>query len=193
MLLNCVDVEIKNCSKVLLSGGTLLYPTDTVWGIGCDATNLDAVSKVYNIKQRGDDSSFILLLDRIENISKYVEYIPPIAYDLISAVNKTPITIIYPKGKNLAKNVLGADGSIAIRIVNNDFCKRLIAQIDRPIVSTSANLSGEPTPLNFSNISQYVMDAVDHIAIVDNPCMSGLQPSRIIKLEADGMFTIIRE
>jgi L-threonylcarbamoyladenylate synthase len=185
-------IEILNCVKVLHSGGTLLYLTDTIWGIGCDATQEKAVSKVYRIKQRNSDCSFIVLIADENQLSNYVENVPPVAYDLIRAVDK-PLTIVYPNGKNVASNVMGRDGSLAIRIVKSEFCRELICSFGKPIVSTSANVSGEDNPTTFSSISPVIISEVDHIAIqADNPFME-IKQSRIIKIEKNGMFTVLRD
>lgn len=187
------EIEVANCVKVLNAGGTLLYPTDTIWGIGCDATRADSVSKVYKIKNREEDRSFIILLDDQSRLESYVEDVPVMAYDLLSAMDSTPLTIIYPKGKNLAENVLGKDGSIAIRIVKSDFCLAMLKAFRKPIVSTSANISGEPSPLSFFSVSQQIIGGVDHVAMVKEGTVKETRPSRIIKLELDGMFTVIRD
>lgn len=187
------ELELLNCVKVLGKGETLLYPTDTIWGIGCDATNESAVSKVYRIKERPEDKSFILLVSSEEMLADYVEAVPPTAYDLIRATDDMPLTIIYSKGKNLPSNVVAKDGSVAIRVTNHPFCKELINRFGKPIVSTSANLSGQPFPLKLADISEMVVERVDHVAIVEENPLTELRPSRIIKLEADGMFRVVRE
>lgn len=187
------ELEVLNCVKVLRKGETLLYPTDTIWGLGCDATCAEAVSRVYRIKNREEDKSFIILADSADMLKAYVEDVPPVAYDLLQAMDNTPLTIIYPKGKNLAANVLGADGSIAIRIVNNRFCAEVISRFGKPIVSTSANISGFPAPLKLGDIDDSIIRAVDHVAIVEEQSFGEVRPSRIIKLEEDGMFRVIRE
>lgn len=187
------ELQMLNCVKVLKRGESLLYPTDTIWGLGCDATNEEAVSNIYKIKGRSEDKSFIILVSSIEMIEQYVEEVPPLAYDLIHAMDKTPLTIIYPKGKGLPSNVVANDGSIAIRLVENLFCADLITRFGKPIVSTSANLSGQPSPLSIADISAELIEAVDHIAIVEESSNRELRPSRIIKLESNGMFSIIRE
>lgn len=186
-------LQLLNCVKVLERGQTLLYPTDTIWGLGCDATNADAVSRVYRLKHREEDKSFIILVDSIEMLRGYVEEIPPMAYDLIEAMDNTPITVIYPKGKGLPDNVKGNDGSVAIRLVKNLFCARLVGRFGKPIVSTSANLSGQPSPLSLADIADELLVSVDHVAIVKESASSELRPSRIIKLETNGMFSIIRD
>ena len=187
------ELQMLNCIKVLERGETLLYPTDTIWGLGCDATNNDAVSKVYRIKGRSEDKSFIILVSSMDMLKQYVEELPPMACDLIDAMNETPLTIIYPKSANLPDNVTAEDGSIAIRLVNNIFCADLINRFGKPIVSTSANLSGEPSPLCLADISPQLISSVDHIAIVEDSSARKLQPSRIIRLEKSGMFSIIRD
>ncbi|MDR0763905.1 MAG: threonylcarbamoyl-AMP synthase [Bacteroidales bacterium] len=185
-------IEISNCIKVLRNGGTLLYLTDTIWGIGCDATQEKAVNRVYRIKRRDLDRSFIVLVADEQQLADYVENVPPVAYDLIKAVDK-PLTIVYPEGKNVAPNIMGDDGSIAIRIVKNEFCKELIRSFGKPIISTSANISGENNPTTFSSISPLIISEVDHIVVQpDNPFME-IKQSRIIKIEKNGMFTILRD
>lgn len=186
------EIEVANCVKVLQAGGSVLYPTDTIWGIGCDATNREAVSSVYRIKARDEDRSFIILLNDPAQLVQYVEEVPATAYDLLAAVQDSPLTVIYPKGKNLAENVMGRDGSIAIRIVHNAFCKALLTAFGKPIVSTSANISGEPSPMCFSAISPRIVSSVDHVAVVQEETIAETKPSRIIKLAADGMFTVVR-
>lgn len=185
-------IEILNCEKVLRSGGILLYLTDTIWGIGCDATQEKAVNKIYRIKQRNPDSSFIVLIADEDQLSDYVENVPLVAYDLIRAVDK-PLTIVYPEGKNVASNVIGKDGSLAIRIVKSEFCKELIRSFGKPIVSTSANISGESNPTTFSSISPKIISEVDHIAIQANNPFMEVKQSRIIKIEKNGMFTVLRD
>lgn len=183
--------ELKKAIEVLKSGGTILYPTDTIWGIGCDATNNKAVQKIYRIKQRKFAKSLIILLDQEEKLTKYVKKVPDTAWDLLSNID-TPLTIIYPNAKNLAKNVIASDKTIAIRIVKNDFCKKLINLFNKPIVSTSANMSDEPIPLTFNNISPEIKSNVDHIVDLHKNNIHQIKPSTIIKLEEDGEFIVIR-
>lgn len=187
------ELQMLNCVKVLERGETLLYPTDTIWGLGCDATNQDAVSKIYRIKGRSEDKSFIILVSSMDMLRHYVEELPPMVCDLMQAMNETPLTIIYPKSANLPSNVSANDGSIAIRLVSGIFCAELITKFGKPIVSTSANLSGDPSPLCLADISDTLIAAVDHIAIVEDSSSRKLRPSRIIKLEKSGMFSIIRD
>jgi L-threonylcarbamoyladenylate synthase len=183
--------QIKNCLKVLEEGGIILYPTDTIWGIGCDATNPDAVLKIYRLKQRLERKSLIILLDKSEMLRHYVSNIPAIAWDLLEKI-ETPLTIIYPEAKNLANNVVAEDGTIAIRIVKNEFCIKLIEEFGKPVVSTSANISGENPPLTFRHISPEIINGVDYVVDESIDQIHELKPSRIIKLEQNGEFRIIR-
>ncbi len=186
------EEEIARCIEVLAAGGTILYPTDTIWGIGCDATNEVAVEKVYQLKRRMETKSLIVLLDDAGKLSHYVKSIPEIARDLIRNVD-TPLTIIYPEGKNLAKNVIGEDHSVAIRICKNEFCQSLIREFGKPIVSTSANISGAPTPMVFKNISREITGHVDHIVSLFRDEFVNVKPSRIIRINENGEFRIIRK
>ena len=186
-----MEEEIKKCIAVLKNGGTILYPTDTIWGLGCDATNGVAVEKVYRIKKRMESKSLIILLPDLEFLKKYVLNVPEIAMDLMKGVDN-PLTIIYPNAINLPANVIGPDGSIAIRIIKNEFCKRLIREFNKPIVSTSANVSGEPAPLVYTCISKEIIDQVDHVVNYQREEIQEFKPSRIIKLNENGEFNIIR-
>jgi len=183
--------EIKNSLEVLRKGGTILYPTDTIWGIGCDATNPKAVQKVFKIKKRMENRSLIILLDRKEQLFKYVKDIPTIILDLIENVN-TPITVIYPNAKNLAKNIIATDGTIAIRLVNYEFCYKLIRIFGKPIVSTSANITGQPAPLVFKDIPEEILNQVDYVVNLAHEEIRATKPSTIIKLKTNGEFEIIR-
>jgi L-threonylcarbamoyladenylate synthase len=185
--------EISICTEILKQGKTLLYPTDTVWGIGCDATNRVAVEKIISIKRRPESKSLIILLDRADNLSRYVTEVPEIAYDLIENVD-TPLTIIYPKAKNLAENVIAEDGSIAIRIVKPGiFCHEMIRAFRKPIVSTSANVSGTETPMTYRFIQPEITRIVDHTVPQSFETPGTVKPSQIIKLSVNGEFTIIRK
>ncbi|RYG23061.1 MAG: Sua5/YciO/YrdC/YwlC family protein, partial [Chitinophagaceae bacterium] len=157
-----IDDDIKECLRVLKNGGTILYPTDTVWGIGCDATNPAAVEKIFRIKKRNEEKSMIILLADEEDILQYVNEDNPAVYDFIQGVNK-PVTVIYSRAKNLAPNVINKDGSIGIRIVADDFCKRLIRELGKPIVSTSSNISGYPPPAIFRDIDRHIIECVDYV------------------------------
>ena len=158
-----MEEELKNALEVLRKGGTLLYPTDTVWGLGCDARNKEAVNKIFKIKERAEYKSMVVLVCDDKMINRYVKEVPAIAWDLIEAAGNDPLTIIYPDGRMLAENIIAADGSVGIRIVRDEFCKNLIHKFGKPIVSTSANISGEPTPVSFSEINPKIMNKVDYI------------------------------
>ena len=173
-------------------GGVILYPTDTIWGIGCDATNEDAVRRVYEIKQRQDSKAMLVLVDSSVKVDFYVRDVPEVAWDLIDLADK-PLTIIYSGARNLAANLLAEDGSVDIRVTNEDFSKRLCQQFRKAIVSTSANISGQPSPKNFSEISEEVKSAVDYIVGYRQEEMSNPKPSSIIKLDKGGVIKIIRE
>lgn len=173
-------------------GGVILYPTDTIWGIGCDATNEDAVRRVYEIKQRQDSKAMLVLVDSSVKVDFYVRDVPEVAWDLIDLADK-PLTIIYSGARNLAANLLAEDGSVGIRVTNEDFSKRLCQQFRKAIVSTSANISGQPSPKNFSEISEEVKSAVDYIVGYRQEEISNPKPSSIIKLDKGGAIKIIRE
>lgn len=168
-----------------------MYPTDTIWGIGCDATNSMAVDKVYRLKRKMERKSLIILIDEAEKIEDFVSVIPENAWDLLEHVD-TPLTIIYPGAKNLAYNVIAVDHSVAIRVVNNEFCKRLIKQFGKPIVSTSANISGNKPPRGFKSISREIVDGVDYVVNESLDQLQQVKASRIIKLNLNGEFRIIR-
>lgn len=184
--------EINNALEVLKNGGVILYPTDTVWGLGCDATNEEAVAKVNAIKGRSADKSLIILLENENKLQSYVTEIPEVAYELIEYA-ENPMTIVFSGAKNLAKNVINSDGTIGIRIVKHDFCEQLLQRFRKPIVSTSANISGEPTPKFFDEISEEVKDAVDYIVDFDQENRTEKKPSTIIKLGPSGQFEFIRK
>lgn len=186
------DEEIAKALVVLKNGGTILYPTDTIWGIGCDATNPKAVEKVYALKRRAESKSLIILLDSFDKIGRYVEIVPDVAYDLVSNM-ETPLTIIYSAAKNLAHNVIAEDGTIAIRIVNDDFCRQLISRFGKPIVSSSANISGDSAPLIFSSIDEEIVNKADSVVNHKRDVFNRSQPSTIIRLLENGEFTIIRQ
>ena len=184
--------DIKKALEVLRKGGTILYPTDTIWGIGCDATNPDAVKKIYEIKQRSDSKSMLVLLDTAAYLSYYVDEVPEVANDLIALSDK-PLTIIYSGAKNLASNLIAADGSIGIRVVSDEFCQKLISQFKKPLVSTSANISEKPAPANFYDIDEAIINAVDYVVEWRQNDTTKSSPSGIIKLGANGEVQIIRK
>ena len=175
-----------------MAGKIILYPTDTVWGIGCDATNEAAVRRVFDLKQRQESKSMLVLLDRMDKVPLYVERIPLIAWDLVPNTDR-PTTFIYPTAKNLPANMIPHDGTIAIRIVREGFCSKLIHALDRPLVSTSANISGTPSPATFSEISPAIRERVDYCVPEEFSDSTDFKPSRIIKFIDDYNFTIIRE
>ena len=187
-----MEKEIDKAIEVLKKGGTILYPTDTIWGIGCDATNSRAVQKVLKIKSRLKNFSFIILVEKDHLIIDYVEQVPEITWDLLSGFD-LPVTVIYPKAKNLAKNVMAKDGSIAIRVVKYEFCQRLIAKFGKPIVSTSANISGEHPPVMFKDISDELKKEVDYVVQIHREKLSKVKASTIIKIKLNGEFDIIRQ
>lgn len=184
--------EINKALEVLKNGGVILYPTDTVWGLGCDATNEVAVAKVNEIKGRSADKSLIILLDTDNKLQSYVNEIPEVAYELIEYAEK-PMTIVFSNAKNLAKNAINSDGSIGIRIVKHDFCEQLLQRFRKPIVSTSANISGQPTPLFFDEIHQDIISAVDYVVDWEQEIRTPKTPSTIVKLGPSGQFEFIRK
>lgn len=183
--------DIKKACEVMQEGGIILYPTDTIWGIGCDATNEDAVQRVYELKRRADNKAMLVLMDSSAKLNMYVNDIPDIAWDLIEVADK-PLTIIYSNAKNLAKNLLADDGSVGIRITNEEFSHKLCERFRKPLVSTSANVSGELSPANFSEVSEVIKNGVDYIVSYRQDDMSKVQPSNIIKLGAGGLIQVIR-
>jgi L-threonylcarbamoyladenylate synthase len=183
--------DTKDAARILREGGTILYPTDTIWGIGCDATNARAVKKVYAIKERLNEKSLIILVKDREQLEKYVESIPDLAYDMMESIND-PLTIIYPGARNLAPNVAASDGTVGIRIPKDDFCLELLQAFGKPITSTSANLSGDPSPVSFSKISDAIKNAVDYIVPFEETGIRMPRPSTIIRIDPDGNIQIIR-
>ena len=183
--------DLRKACEVLERGGLILYPTDTIWGIGCDATNEDAVRRVYELKRRSDSKAMLVLLDSAAKLDRYVDEVPDIAWSLIEVADK-PLTIIYSGAKNLAKNLIAEDGSLGIRITGETFPHKLCEQFRRPIVSTSANVSGEPSPSVFAEISDVIKSGVDYIVGYRQDDKQAARPSSIIKLEAGGVFKIIR-
>jgi L-threonylcarbamoyladenylate synthase len=182
--------EVKNCANVLRKEGVILYPTDTIWGIGCDATNEQAVQKIFDIKKRPSSKSMIILVAEPHQVSFYAE-VPEVAKDLVEFSEK-PLTIIYPKAKGIAKALVAEDGTIAIRVVKDEFCKRLIDTIRKPLVSTSANVSGEPAPENFDDISGSIKASVDYVVNLRQHETGKRTPSRIMKIGINGEIEIIR-
>lgn len=184
--------EIKKAVEVMRQGGVILYPTDTVWGIGCDATNPEAVKRVYEIKKREDSKALICLVDSDARLSRYVRNVADVTWDIIEMAEK-PLTIIFDQAVGLAPNLLGEDGSVGIRVTKEEFSKELCFRFQKPIVSTSANISGEPTALTFDEISDDIKNAVDYVVKYNRQCKEKHKPSSIIKINANGKFQIIRE
>lgn len=185
--------DIKKACDVLRKGGIILYPTDTIWGIGCDATNPEAVRRIYDIKQRDDSKSMLVLMDNPVKLQQYIDEVPDVAWDLIELTDK-PLTIIYDGAKNLAPNLVAEDGSIGIRITNETFSRELCKQFRKPIVSTSANISGQPSAPCFQQISDEIKQAVDYcVAYRQTEKKQDATPSSIIKLQKNGTIQIIRK
>jgi L-threonylcarbamoyladenylate synthase len=183
--------EVNKALRIIQEGGIILYPTDTIWGIGCDATNAEAVKRIFDLKQRDEAKSMIILLDNDSKLPAYVQDIPDVAYDLFEYA-ENPLTLILSKAKNLAPNIIADDGSIGIRIVKHTFCEQLIQRLRKPLVSTSANISGEASPKNFNQISQAIIEGVDYVVNLEQDTLTEKQPSTIMKLETDGRFSFIR-
>jgi L-threonylcarbamoyladenylate synthase len=184
--------DIITAVDVLKRGGLILYPTDTIWGIGCDATNPEAVAKVYKLKQREDSKSMLVLMENPNWLNLYLNTVPEIAWDIIDIADK-PLTIIYPNAKNLAKNLIASDGSIGIRIVKHLFCEQLIQSLRKPIVSTSANLSGASSPKGFHEIDERIIKGVDYVVPMEHDTALDSTPSGIIQLGIKGEVKVIRK
>ncbi|MBQ4549041.1 MAG: threonylcarbamoyl-AMP synthase [Bacteroidales bacterium] len=189
--MNAFELEVNKCCDLLKEGKVIIYPTDTIWGIGCDATNYDAVEKIYKVKERSKGKGLIVLVDSIEMLKDYVNNLPPIAPDIIRAA-KNPLSVIYSESKGLAKNV-SSDGSICIRVVDNDFCKALIAKFGRPITSTSANLAGDMAPSIYVEISEHIKSSVDYVVQLYHDVLTKPKASTIIRLYEDNHFDVIRQ
>jgi L-threonylcarbamoyladenylate synthase len=187
-----MDSEIKRALETLKAGGIILYPTDTVWGLGCDATNSNAVEKIFRIKKRNESKSLIVLLDQDIKLNKYVKEVPALAWDLIEFSDK-PLTIVYDNVTNMAHNAIAADGSAAIRITKDEFCKKLIYKLGKPLISTSANISGEVSPANFGEIDGEILRQVDYIVGLRQHEKTKSVASSIIKLKNNGEVSIIRK
>lgn len=183
--------DVNEAVEVLRKGGVILYPTDTVWGLGCDATNVDAVKRIYSIKQRADSKAMITIVPASGWLERYVKEVPDIAWDLID-VAVEPLTIVYDQGKNLAPILYAADGSIGIRVTLDPYCVALCRRLGRPIVSTSANISGDKTPAIFSEISDTIKGSVDYIAQWRRDDKEAAKPSGVIKVSQGGIIKILR-
>ena len=188
---SALQQEINQALNTLKKGGLILYPTDTVWGIGCDATNAEAIERVFELKQRPDAKALICLVSDFKMLNQYVADIPEVAYDILKYASK-PTTIIYDKPIRVAQNLLADDESLAVRVSRHDFSKSLIRKFKRPIVSTSANLSGQTTPKSFQEIDHAILAGVDYVVNLERNKKNG-PPSAIIKLKTDGAVKIIRD
>ena len=186
-----MKTEIENCLDVLDNGGIILYPTDTVWGIGCDATNADAVKKIFKLKQRPDSKTMICLVANDAMLERYVKKVPDLAYDIMDLSEK-PVTIIYDQPIGVAKNLIAEDNTMAIRVARDLFCQRLIQRLKKPLVSTSANLAGNPTPRSFREIDPQILKGVDYVVNLQREGENA-KPSSIIRLRNDGTVKVIRE
>jgi len=183
--------EACKAGKFISNGRVILYPTDTIWGIGCDATNPDAVQKIYEIKHRSDRKTMLVLMDGPIMLSRYLDIVPEAALEIIDSAAK-PTTIIYPGARNLAQNLVAEDGSVGIRITSDPFCRYLIQGAGKPIVSTSANISGKPSPSLFSEIEPQILKLIDYVVNWRQEEASPTNPSTIIKLDEHGKVTVIR-
>ncbi|MCL1614801.1 L-threonylcarbamoyladenylate synthase [Bacteroides sp. ET71] len=183
--------DIKKACQVMQDGGVILYPTDTIWGIGCDATNEEAVRRVYEIKHRADSKAMLVLVDSAVKVDFYVQDVPAVAWDLLDVADK-PLTIIYSGARNLASNLLAEDGSVGIRVTGEEFSKALCFRFRKAIVSTSANVSGQPSPRTFAEISDEIKNAVDYVVEARRTEAGPARPSSIIKLGQGGEVKIIR-
>ncbi|MGI4021456.1 MAG: L-threonylcarbamoyladenylate synthase [Janthinobacterium lividum] len=184
--------EVTKALKVVQDGGIILYPTDTIWGIGCDATNTEAVKKIYQLKQRDESKSMIILLDNDNKLLSYVREVPDIAYDLIEFA-ENPLTLILSGAKNISPALINTDGSIGIRVVKHEFCQQLIQRLRKPLVSTSANISGKPAPKHFMTIDPEIIEGVDYVVDLEQHDLQEKKQSTIMKLEPDGRFSFIRK
>lgn len=186
-----INTEIQNAYEVIKNGGIILYPTDTVWGIGCDATNPDAVAKIYQLKQREETKSMIVLMNGEKMMYNVFKDIPEVAWQIIDLSEK-PTTIILDEPRNVAANLIASDKTLGIRLVKEPFCFKLMEKMKRPLVSTSANISRQSTPIAFKDISQEIIKGVDYVVNLHQDKISG-KPSTIIKLTSDAQVKIIRK
>jgi L-threonylcarbamoyladenylate synthase len=186
------EEDIKEALNILRKGGIIVYPTDTIWGIGCDPTHEASVNRIFQIKSREENKSLIILTNGISMVERYVKEIPEIIYELAD-ISDSPLTIIYPSGKNLAAGVCSDDGSVGIRICNDEFCNELIGRFRKPIVSTSANFSGRPAPANYSEIDKDVLAKADYVVKYRQNDRSAHTASPVIKINSDGTIKIIRK
>jgi len=184
--------DIKNALKVLRDGGVILYPTDTIWGLGCDATRAEAVRRIYDIKKRADSKSLIVLVNSVTMLSRYVDNPPDIALELAEMAEK-PLTVVYDRGRGLAEGVTSDDGSVGVRICSDPFCDELLNAFRKPLVSTSANISGSEAPAVFDEISEEIKGAVDYVCLWRQDDRSRAAASSVIKISANGVIKILRQ
>ncbi|UEG52374.1 threonylcarbamoyl-AMP synthase [Mucilaginibacter daejeonensis] len=184
--------EVKKAYEVIRDGGIILYPTDTIWGIGCDATNTAAIEKIYELKQRAQEKSMIILLESENMLESYISNVSPLAYDLIEFAEH-PLTLVMPGAKNISPLLIAEDKSVGIRVCKHPFCQQLIQRMRKPLVSTSANISGQPSPQNFGQIAPEIIEGVDLVVDVDQHDTSVKRPSTIMRLSADGAFEFLRK
>ena len=185
-----INTEIQNAHEVLKEGGIILYPTDTVWGIGCDASNEEAVAKIYALKNREESKSMICLMNSDKMVYNVFKDVPEVAWEILEFADK-PTTLILDKPKNVAKNLIAEDDTLAIRIVNEPFCFKLMERLKKPLVSTSANISGKPSPKSFKEIDPEIIKGVDYVVNLHHDKICD-KPSTIIKLGLDCQVKIIR-
>ena len=186
------EEDLRRSLRILKEGGIILYPTDTIWGLGCDATSTSAVQKIFRIKSRTESKSLIILVNGSSMLERYVKEVPESAYKLISVAD-SPLTIIYPEGRNLAEGICSEDGSVGIRICNDEFCRELIGRFRKPLVSTSANKTGKPDPFNFGEIDENIIKSVDYTVEYRRKDRRVFSASPVIKVEKTGAFKILRK
>ncbi len=187
-----ITEDVKKAVEVMKQGGIILYPSDTIWGLGCDALNKKAILKINNLKQRQERKNLIILVASFQEVGLYVKQMPEVVEDLIDSFNR-PLTVIYPEARNLPDSLIAEDGSIGIRVVKNELCEALIREMGHPLVSTSANVTGGDTPLTFSMISTHIKNGVDYIVNVRQEKVTEMKPSTIIRVGTNNEFIIIRE
>ena len=183
--------DLSAALKVLRAGGVILYPTDTIWGLGCDATNMKAVKRIYEIKQRTENKSLIILVNSVAMLERYVENPPEVAIEM-AELSEKPLTVVYDRGRSLAEGVASADGSVGVRVCTEPFCEALIEALRKPLVSTSANISGNSAPAIFDEISEEMKSAVDYICLWRQDDRSRAKPSSVIKVSGNGVVKILR-
>jgi L-threonylcarbamoyladenylate synthase len=184
--------DLKTALKIIRKGGVILYPTDTIWGLGCDATDVQAVEKIFSIKKRKESKSLIILVNGFQMLERYVMHVPDAAGEILEVSDK-PITIIYPLGKNLAPGICNEDGSVGVRITNDDFCNDLITRFRKPLISTSANYSDTPFPSSYSEIEGGIIRSVDFVVKYRQTDINKKTPSSVIKVDDNGVIKIIRQ